>query len=317
MPNAAPVAMLALRPEIMDAWRAALKAAIAREGLAIDLRDAGDAPPESVRYLIFGASGPVRDFRPFTGLRAILNIWAGVEQVLANPTLPETVPLARMVEPGLTEGMTDYVVAHVMRYHMHLDERLAGPESKWMDWFPPLARWRRVGVLGLGALGRDAAEALARLRFDVAGWSRGPKDIPGVTCLHGADGLEALLARSEILVVLLPRTAETENLLDSRRLALLPHGARLINAARGEIVDDSALIAALDSGGLAHATLDVFREEPLPQEHPFRAHPRVTVTPHVASATRPETAAAEIVAQIARAEAGKPIRHVVDRARGY
>lgn len=316
MPADAPVVMLAVKPAIEAAWRAALLAAADQAGRPIDLRLPGEAAPERVRYLVYGASGPVKDLAPFTGLAAILNIWAGVEQVLANPTLPD-VPLVRMVEPGLTEGMTDYVVAHVLRYHMDLDRRLAAPEEVWMDWFPPLARHRRVGVLGLGVLGADAARALAALRFDVAGWSRSPKTIAGVACLHGAEGLEALLRRSEIVVGLLPRTPETENLLDAERLALLPTGARIVNAGRGDLIDDAALLAALDAGTVAHATLDVFRQEPLPADHPYRRHPAVTVTPHVASATRPETAAHAILAQIARGEAGKPFEYVVDRMRGY
>ena len=312
-----PVVMLAVKPAIEPQWRAALESASKRAGQPIDLRLPGETDPAEVRYMVFGASGPVRDFAPFTGLAAILNIWAGVEQALANPTLPRDVPLCRMVEPGLTEGMTDYVVAHVMRHHMDLDRRLAGPEERWMDWFPPLSRHRRVGVLGLGVLGADAAHALAELRFDVAGWSRNPKRIEGVACHHGPEGLDAVLRRSEILVGLLPRTPATENLLDAQALAKMPRGATIINAGRGELIDDAALLAALDSGALGHATLDVFREEPLPRDHPYRAHPRVTVTPHVASATRPETASETIISQIARMESGQPPEHVVDRARGY
>ena len=312
-----PVVMLAVKPSKEAEWAEALRAAAGRAGLAIDLRLPDDAPPETARYLVYGASGRLQDLTPFTGLTLIQCIWAGVEKVLANPTLPRDVPLCRMVEPGLTEGMTDYVVAHVMRLHMDLDRRLAGPEAAWMDWFPPLSRDRRVGVLGLGALGRDAAQALAALRFDVAGWSRSRKDLPGVACFHGAEGLRALLARSEIVVGLLPATPDTENLLDAGALAALPRGARIVNAGRGELIDDAALLAALDEGHVAQATLDVFREEPLPFDHPYRRHPRVTVTPHVASVTRPETAAPEVIAQIARAESGQPLRHVVDRARGY
>ena len=319
MPAAAPppVVMLAVKPAIEAEWRAALDAAATASGVEIDLRLPGEARPEDVRYLVYGASGPVQDLSVFTRLAAILNIWAGVEKVLANPTLPASTPLVRMVEPGLTEGMTDYVVTHVMRYHMDLDRRLASPADSWMDWFPPLSRNRPVGVLGLGVLGADSARMLAALRFDVAGWSRRPKTIAGVRCLHGGDGLAALLRRSEILVGLLPHTPETESLLDAERLALLPTGARLVNAGRGELIDDAALLAALDTGRVGHATLDVFREEPLPADHPFRSHPRVTVTPHVASATRPETAAESILAQIARGEAGKPFEHVVDRTLGY
>ena len=311
-----PVVLLAVKPEIQAAWRDALLAAADRAGVAIDLR-VGAADASAVRYLVYAASGPLQNLAPFRGARLIQCIWAGVEAVLANPTLPEEVPFARMVEPGLTEGMTDYVVAHVMRLHMDLDRRLAGPEDRWMDWFPPLARHRRVGVLGLGELGSDAARALAALRFDVAGWSRSPKTLDGLTCLHGVEGLDALLARSEILVGLLPSTPATRNLLDADALAKLPRGARIVNAGRGDLIDDDALLAALDAGHVAQATLDVFREEPLPAGHRYRRHPRVTVTPHVASATRTETAAETVIAQIARTERGEAPLHIVDRSRGY
>ncbi len=312
-----PVVMLAVKPAIEEEWRRALLEAAQDAAAALDLRLPAEADPAEVRYLVFGASGPVKDLRPFTGLRAILSIWAGVEQILANPTLPAAVPLCRMVEPGLTEGMTDYVVTHVMRHHMELDRRLAQGGRAWMDWFPPLSRNRRVGVLGLGVLGADAAHMLAGLRFDVAGWSRTPKQLEGVACHWGPEGLDAVLRRSEILVCLLPRTEATVDLLDAHALAKLPRGARLINAGRGELIDDAALLDALDRGALDHATLDVFRTEPLPRDHPFHAHPKVTVTPHVASATRPETAAQTIIAQIARAERGDAPEHVVDRRAGY
>jgi glyoxylate/hydroxypyruvate reductase A len=309
--------MLAVKLAIEEEWRAALATAAARAGLAIDLRLPGEAEPAEVRHLVYGASGPVQDLRAFDGLAAILNIWAGVEQVLANPTLPSDVPLCRMVDYGLTEGMTDYVVAHVMRYHMDLDRRLAEGGEGWRNWTPPLSRHRRVGVLGLGELGGDAARMLAALRFDVAGWSRSPKRIGGVACHHGAQGLETVLRRSEILVCLLPSTPATENLLNARTLALLPPGARIVNAGRGELIDDAALLASLDDGALGHATLDVFRIEPLPDGHPFLDHPRVTITPHVASATRPESAAEAVIAQIARIEAGLAPEHIVDRRSGY
>jgi glyoxylate/hydroxypyruvate reductase len=161
------------------------------------------------------------------------------------------------------------------------------------------------------------AATLVGLGFDLQGWSRGAKELPGIVAHTGEAGLEAVLANAEILVALLPATPETENLLDAGRLALLPPGARLINAGRGSLIDDAALLAALDEGRLDHATLDVFREEPLPPRHPFWAHPRVTVTPHVASETRPETAAEAIARNIARGERGLPFLNVVDRAAGY
>jgi glyoxylate/hydroxypyruvate reductase A len=298
-------------------WRDAVAEAAAEAGLALDLRlapDAGD--PAAVRYLVFAPGGPDLDLAPLTGLRAILSLWAGVERLLALP-LPAGVPLCRMVEPGLAEGMRDYVVAHVMRWHVGLDAALAGPGPRWAEPVPPLARERTVGVLGLGEMGGTVARALAGLGFRVMGWSRTQRAVAGVDCRAGPQGLGALLEASGMLVCLLPRTPDTENLLDAAAFARMRPGAALINAGRGEAIDDDALLAALDAGRIAQATLDVFRTEPLPQDHPFRRHPRVTVTPHVAAATRPATAAAALAAQIRRTEAGQPLLHVVDRSRGY
>jgi glyoxylate/hydroxypyruvate reductase A len=174
-----------------------------------------------------------------------------------------------------------------------------------------------VTVLGLGELGSACARTLASLNFPVTGWSRTPRDIPGITCLSGEDGLARALSTARILILLLPRTPATENLIDARRLALLPRGAVILNPGRGALIDDGALLAALDDGRVGHATLDVFRQEPLPPDHPFWAHPRVTVTPHIAADTRPGSASRVIAANIRRAEAGEPLLHRVDRARGY
>jgi glyoxylate/hydroxypyruvate reductase A len=223
-----------------------------------------------------------------------------------------------MVDPGLSEGMLEYVTAHTLRYHLGLDAVLAAQDGTWRpDLAAPLARNRRVGVLGLGALGSLCAVALADLHFQVHGWSRRPHDISGIACHHGDAGLTEVLGHAEILVTLLPDTPATENLLDARRLALLPLGARLINPGRGSLIDDAALIDALDADHLAHATLDAFRTEPLPADHPFWHHPKVTVTPHIAAPTRPATAARVIAENIRRREAGEPLLHLVDRTAGY
>ena len=312
-----PIVFYAGHDHERDAYVGALTRAASAAGLAIDLR-ADAADPASVDYLIFEKGGPVEDFAPFSNLKAILNLWAGVEGVVTIPSLPRDVPLVRMVERGLTWGMTDYVVGHVMRHHMGLDRYVLNARPlTWFDADRPLPDGRTLGVLGLGRLGRDAAEMLARLRFKVLGWSRSPKQAEGVICVHGDEGLRQVLAESEILVILLPLTAETQNLLDAERLALLPHGAVIINAGRGPILNDSAFLDALETGALSHATLDVFDREPLPEDHPFLSHPKITVTPHIASATRPETAAEAIIEQIARAERGDPLENVVDRALGY
>lgn len=312
-----PRILLSVEADEAAAWRAALAQAAAQAGLAAEIIDARAAhDPQGIDYMVFTHAGPVRDFRAYGRLKALLSLWAGVEKALALPASPG-VALCRMVEPGLRWGKTDYVAGHVLRYHLGLDAALRGPGPEWGAPFPPLARDRRVCVLGLGELGGDAARMLAALRFSVTGWSRTPKTIPGVACHAGPADLRAALEGAEIVVALLPATAETENLLGAAALALPAPGARLINAGRGQVINDAGLLAALDSGQIGHATLDVFRTEPLPADHPYRHHPRVTVTPHIASATRPETAAPEVIAQILRVEAGIALRHIVDRARGY
>jgi len=198
-----------------------------------------------------------------------------------------------------------------------MDSHIVNPDHIWNFDPPPLARDRRVAILGLGELGSACARALAALNFGVMGWSRRPKRIDGVTCLQGRDGLKRILASADTLVLLLPLTPATQNLLDARTMALLPDGVILLNPGRGGLIDDEALLVALDAGRIAHATLDVFREEPLPNGHPFWKHPGVTVTPHQASETRPGSASDLIAENIRRCEANEPMLHLVDRKAGY
>ncbi|MEC9433983.1 MAG: glyoxylate/hydroxypyruvate reductase A [Pseudomonadota bacterium] len=297
-------------------WEGPLREAAAEQGVKMRLfMTPEEVAPEEVHAVIYNPNGPVKDFAPYANLRAVLSLWAGVEKIVGDAGIK--VPLARMVEPGLRLGMTDWVCAHVLRHHMGIDAHIRLGAGEWPQRIPPLARDRKVGVLGLGELGTDAAKMLAALRFDVAGWARSRHEIEGVEIFHGAEGLDAILARSEILVLLLPDTPDTTNLLDARRLALLPEGAVIVNPGRGPLIDDDALLAALDAGRISHATLDVFRVEPLPADHPYWAHPNVTVTPHIASATRPETASGALVEQIGRLSRGEPLLHLVDRVRGY
>ncbi|MFV0359169.1 2-hydroxyacid dehydrogenase [Tropicimonas sp.] len=282
----------------------------------LDVRLTADTDrPDTVDYIVYAPNSPVRDFTPFTRLRAVLGLWAGVEDVVGNATI--RVPLTRMVDSGLTEGMVEWVVGQTLRHHLNIDHALSRQGGEWDRHVPPLARQRPVTVLGLGELGAACAGALAALNFPVTGWSRTPRRIAGITCLAGPAGLEQALASARILILLLPLTPGTENLLNAAHLDQLPPGAILINPGRGQLVDDEALLAALDSGRIAHATLDVFRTEPLPPEHPFWHHPRVTVTPHIASETRAETASRVIVENVRRSEAGVPLLHLVDRTRGY
>jgi glyoxylate/hydroxypyruvate reductase len=292
-----------------------LKAALAEAGVEADVSP--ECPdPAKVDYIIYAPNGGLSDFAPFTRCKAVLSLWAGVERIVANPTL--TQPLCRMVDPGLTEGMVEYVTGHTLRHHLGTDAHILGQNGVWRNNVrPPIARERPVAVLGLGELGRAVAEALVRLNFPVTGWSRSPKSVPGVTCHSGDDGLEAVLRQAQILILLLPLTDDTRDLLNSRRLAMLPEGAFIINPGRGPLIDDEALLAALDAGRVAHATLDVFLVEPLPPDHRYWSDPRVTVTPHIAADTRAITATRVIAENIRRGEAGEPFLHRVDRDRGY
>ena len=296
-------------PSLWPEYRDTLPAALAEAGIAARL--VTEAPPEEVDYIIYAPSSPLQDFTPYTRTKAVLNLWAGVERITGNPTL--TQPLTRMVDPGLTEGMVEWVVGHTLRHHLGMDRHIVNPGHVWDPTCPPLARERPVTILGMGALGSACAAALRALNFPVTGWSRTAK--PG--SLHGEDGLTQALSTARILVTLLPKTPETENLINARTLALLPEGAVILNPGRGPLIDDEALLAALDTGHIGHATLDVFRVEPLPQDHPFWSHPRVTVTPHIAADTRAITASKVIAENIRRGEAGEPLLHLVDRARGY
>ncbi|MCR9085264.1 MAG: glyoxylate/hydroxypyruvate reductase A [Rhodobacteraceae bacterium] len=306
-------------------YEAPLRAAFADAGLDVDLRPAAgttrvaDAPPphadEEVDYIVCAPNGSVTDFGPFTRTKAVLNLWAGVEAIAPNKTL--TQPLARMVDPGLTEGMVEWVTGHVLRHHLWLDPQITGQTGAWRPVVPPLARDRPVTILGMGELGSACAEALTSLRFPVTGWSRRAKTQEGVRCLWGDDGLAAALESAQIVVLLLPLTAQTESLIDARALARLPRGAVLLNPGRGGLIDDDALLAALETGQIDHATLDVFRTEPLPPEHPYWAHPKVTVTPHVASATRAGSASRAVAENIRRGESGAPFLNLVDRVAGY
>lgn len=303
-------------PDIWPEYRRHLPAALAAAEIDATIVTAPPADPSGVDYIVFAPSGIISDFTPYSGAKAVLNLWAGVERVVGNPTL--TQPLCRMVDPGLTEGMVEYVTGHVLRHHLGMDTHIHGQDGVWRSHtIPPLARRRRVTMLGLGELGSSAARALAGLNFRVTGWSRTPHELPGIRCLSGPDGLAEALRGAEIVVTLLPNTPATQNVLKAETFALLARGACIVNPGRGPLIDDQALIAALDAGQVSHATLDVFRTEPLPTEHPFWAHPRVTVTPHIAADTRPETASLVIAENIRRGEAGEPFLHRVDRQAGY
>jgi len=272
-------------------------------------------PTDEVDFIIVGG-GLRGEFPPFPALRGIQSTWAGVNHLMQSASLPAGVPVARMVDDGLTCSMTEYLVFQVLdHFRQGPLLRQAQGEQRWLEGLQ--ARRGTVGIMGLGALGLDAARQFTALGLSLRGWSRTPKTVPDVTCFAGAEQLPDFLAGCDLLICLLPLTPETRGILSGALLAQLPQGAALINAARGPHLVDEDLIAALDSNHLSRAVLDVFHTEPLPTDHPFWRHPRITVTPHIAAITRAGTGAALIVENYRRALAGQELVNQVDRQRGY
>jgi len=306
--------MFSAKPAAWEEYQENLMAAFESEGLDVDL--SRDYDPAEVDYIVFAPNGPVSDFRPYTKTKAVMSLWAGVETVVGNETL--TQPLLRMVDHGLTAGMVEWVVGHTLRHHLGMDAHITQQDGVWRDTvYPPIAAQRPVTILGIGALGAACGQALHGLGFPVRGWSRSPKQIENIECVSGNDGLRDALDGAEVVILLLPDTPDTRHVLNAETLGLLANGAFVINPGRGPLIDDDALLAALDNGQVGHATLDVFDVEPLPVDHPYWSHPNVTVTPHIASTTRADTASQVIAQQIKRGERGEPFLHVVDRQAGY
>lgn len=272
--------------------------------------------PADIDFIIVSGAIP-GDLSIFSNAKAIQSTWAGVNALLRGK-FPEGVPIARMVDRGLSANMVEYLVYQVLDALRHGRELRAGQrDAKWLELPLLWARDFPVGILGLGTLGRDTAVKLRRLGFPVSGWSRTAKEVEGVETYSGPDQLAAFLAPLRLLICLLPLTTETEGILNASLFAGLPDGAILVNAGRGGHANEADLLAALDSGKLAYAVLDVFREEPLPLDHVFWRRRDVVITPHVASITRAGTGAEDILENYRRALAGKPLLNAVDPKRGY
>jgi len=277
-----------------------------------------DVPdPAAIEFALVWAPKP-GELKRYPNLKGICSFGAGVEHILRDPDLPAGVPIVKIVDTRLTGGMTEYVLLHVLRYHRKLDRLQAQQRARRWELFDPADTPRTtVGILGLGHLGAHAGRALAGLGFAVIGWSRTAKQYPDIESFQGPAQLEDFLRLSNFLVCLLPLTPETTGIINKTSLAALPKGAFVINAGRGPQVVDADLLAALDSGHIAGATLDVFQREPLDPAHPYWSHPLVTVTPHNASDTIPESTAPQIVENIRRARAGQPLLNLVDPRLGY
>lgn len=276
--------------------------------------DVGD--PQAVRYM--AAWEPPADLGlHFPRLELLFSTGAGVDQ-FDLAALPPALPVVRMVEPGIVQGMVEYVTHAVLHLQRDMPAyRRAQARGRWQPLPVRTAAETRVGVLGLGSLGQAALAVLRVLGFDCAGWSRSQRDLPGVRCHAGAAGLDALLARTQILVCLLPLTDATHGLLNAALFARLPRGASLVHVGRGPQLVTADLLTALDAGQLAEAMLDVTDPEPLPAAHPLWAHPQVHITPHIASATQPRTAARAVIDNLRRHARGEPLAGLVERARGY
>jgi len=251
-------------------------------------------------------------------LKLVVSTGAGVDHILKDPTFPKDVPLVRMVDPGLTQGMVEYVVMATLLCSRKMHRTFAAHARKlWEPETVPLAPELTVGIMGMGVLGRACAGALRGMGYNVIGWSRTPKDFDEIQSFDGLDGLEKFLTRTQILVCLLPLTPETEGILGRGTFNRMPNGSAVINVGRGGHLIEQDLIAALDKGKVEVAVLDVFNEEPLPVDNPLWEHPRVFVTPHVASVTTPESAIVSVAEAINEMRKGWPYTNLVDPNLGY
>ncbi len=306
-----PINVVICTAKEQDVWRDALAECLPEANVYVGL----DAPPSD--YAVVW-NPPPEFFELQQALKALFSLGAGVNDLLAMPSLPADVPLIRMEDVGMAAQMEEYALYVALRQframpkyeHAQADERWSRQPMRVRDEF-------RVGVLGLGVLGGAVARSLAAFGFSVSGWSRSAKAVAGVTCESGADGLDKVLARSELLLLMLPVTRETTGLIDHEKIAKLPAGASIANLSRGGLIDDANLLDALDSGHIAQAYLDVFNTEPLPAEHRFWTHSRVHITPHIAALTPHAIACHQVAEKIRKLEAGQAVTGVVDRQHGY
>ena len=261
---------------------------------------------------------PVDFFHRFPNLQVIFTLGAGVDKFLQRNDIPEDVTIIRLTDAGMAQQMTEYALYGLLHYQRQMD--IYQRQQRASIWQPKptrLAKNTRVTFLGLGQLGMQVAQNLAHLGYPVSGWSRQPREIENVRCVHGCAALDSLLLETDVLFSVLPATTETTHLLNAERLALLPKNAAIINAGRGSLIDQDALLTLLNQQHLRFVLLDVFAEEPLPAQHPFWNHPSVLITPHIAADTIPEESVKQITENIQILASGLPVPGMVDKQRGY
>ena len=307
--------LLSTKAHTMQDWKAALLAVDS----SLEIRlfpDAGD--PAEIEAAVVWTAHDMVELRRYPNLKLIVSMGAGVDHLLRAPGPPPGIPVARLKDVLLTSAMAEWVLLNVLRFHRQDPEYRALQQRKeWLELSAPSTSERRIGILGIGELGSASARVLTALGFPVMGWSRSAKKLPGVQTFHGTDGLMAMAAKTDILICLLPLTPETRGVLNAKLLSALPRGAYVINGARGGHMVAEDMLAALDSGRIAGAALDVFEPEPLPPESPFWSHPKVFLTPHAASITIPSSVAPQVVENIHNMRAGRPLINLVDISLGY
>ncbi len=302
-----------------QAWAAHMRNAMSTRSVRV-WPDMGNV--EDVSYVAAWLP-PANVVKSLPNLKVIFSLGAGVDAILSDPSLPQDKPIVRVNDPDLTMRMSEHVVMQVLMHHRQQRRLDANQHNKIWDQFPQhAASALRVGVMGLGVLGTDAARKISVMGFPTAGWSRTRKSIDGVECFAGTDELDSFLARTDVLVCLLPATPETDGILNRNLIRKLsrsgPFGAPvLINAGRGRQQVEDDILAALETGELHAASLDVFRKEPLPAESRFWSHPKVILTPHSAADSDPATICNYVAAQIARFEADGSLQNLVNRSLGY
>ena len=298
-----------------ETWIRLLSSSMPDESI-LPLADLTKEQKENCDIAIVANPDP-RDLLTLPNLKWVHSLWAGVEGMMNELSLP-SFSIVRLIDPDLAQTMSEAVLAWTL--YLHRDMPIYAKQQSERTWIQqPMVRAqeRRIGVLGLGALGKLSAERLVANGFSVAGWSRSEKNIEGIDCFHGDEGLASLLVQSDILICLLPLTTYTQGLVNHQTLSLLPTGASLINFARGPIIDDNALLEMLDQRLISHAVLDVFMQEPLPENHPYWINDRVTVLPHISAPTHPMSACEIVAKNINHYRLTDEMPTTVDPVQGY